>query len=187
MISIGKAFDFDITEKAIANALPSQRECIIIIGAMTAKQMWDLFRKRNRIETQEHDEWAFGDAPDELAQLVLEGKKRATASVYELYEYDGEKLPQVGGYSVIMDSKDQAVCVIVNTDVRIVPFCEVDEEQARLEGEGDLSLEYWRKVHRECFKEWMEEASRTFGEDTKVVLETFRVVFSGKEPVSQPR
>ena len=149
--------------------------------------MWDLFRKRNMIETREYEEWAFGDQPDELARLVIEGKKRATASVYELYEYDGEKLPQVGGYSVIMDSKDQAVCVIVDTDVKIVPFSEVDEEQARLEGEGDLSLEYWRKVHRECFKEWMEEAGRTFRENTKVVLETFKVVFSDQEPDARPR
>ena len=149
--------------------------------------MWDLFRKKSRIETREFEEWAFGDIPDELAKLVVEGKKRATASVYELYEYDGETVPKVGGYSVILDSKDQAVCVIVDTDVKIVPFRDVDEEQARLEGEGDLSLEYWRKVHRECFTEWMAEAGRTFNDDTKVVLETFKVVFSGQEPTSQHR
>ncbi len=154
---------------------------------MTAKHMWNLFRNRSGIETKDYDAWAFGDEPDKLAKLVLDGKKCATASVYELYEYDGERLPEAGTYSVVLDSNDQAVCVIRDTEVKVVPFRDVDPEHAYLEGEGDRSLEHWREVHEKLFREWLAEAEKTFSEDTKVVLERFEVVFSGQEPDSQPR
>ena len=35
----------------------------------------------------------------------------------------------------------------------MVPFDLVDEEQAYKEGEGNRSLDYWRKVHNEFFTE----------------------------------
>lgn len=144
---------------------------------MTDKEMWKDFCRQCTNQPERYDSWAFGDDPDMLASLVLQGKKTATASVYELYELDGEELPKVGTYSVIMDSKDHAVCIIKDTAVTVVPFRDVDEEQARFEGEGDLSLDYWRDVHRQCFSEWMSESGLVFSEDTKVVLEKFEVVY----------
>ena len=36
---------------------------------------------------------------------------------------------------------------------KVVPFDLVDEEQAYKEGEGNRSLDYWRKVHNEFFTE----------------------------------
>ena len=58
---------------------------------MTAKQMWNKFKTMSHIADNAYDSWAFGDEPDMLASLVLQGKKNATASVYELYELDGEE------------------------------------------------------------------------------------------------
>lgn len=144
---------------------------------MTDKEMWKDFCRQCTNQPERYDSWAFGDDPDMLASLVLQGKKTATASVLDLYELDGEELPKVGTYSVIMDSKDHAVCIIKDTAVTVVPFRDVDEEQARFEGEGDLSLDYWRDVHRQCFSEWMSESGLVFSEDTKVVLEKFEVVY----------
>ena len=114
---------------------------------MTAREMWLLFKKKNSINTDTYEVWAFGDEPDELARLVLEGKKTATASVYDLYGYDNEPLPKAGEYSVIIDSQDRAVCVIRDTEVAIVPFKDVDDEQAYREGplkgfEGGLQKDH---------------------------------------------
>ena len=144
---------------------------------MTDKEMWSAFCRQSNIQGTDYDSWAFGDDADKLASLVLEGRKSATASVYDLYAYDNEELPEVGSYSVILDSEDNAVCVIRDTEVRVVPFKDVDADHARLEGEGDLSLSYWRDVHKRCFTGWMNEAGMPFDEDTKVVLEKFEVVF----------
>ena len=80
--------------RAIQTKISTKKRCTAILTAllltnriyvMTAREMWLLFRKKNSIDTDSYEVWAFGDEPDELAQLVLEGKKTATASVYDLY------------------------------------------------------------------------------------------------------
>ncbi len=144
---------------------------------MTAREMWLLFTKSGKQESNEYDCWAFGDDPDKLAALVLEGRKTATASAYDLYAYDGEPIPKVGDYSVILNSAEEAVCIIKDTDVRVVPFKEVEEDQAKAEGEGDLSLPYWREVHERFFRKELSDARMEFTEETRIVLERFEVVF----------
>ncbi|MFP4004961.1 MAG: ASCH domain-containing protein [Alphaproteobacteria bacterium] len=125
--------------------------------------------------------WAFGgeDTPelaDELAALVVRGRKTATTGLLREYEEDGEPLPRVGERRYIMDSRGRPVCVVELTEVRVMAFCEVDAGFARDEGEGDLSLESWRKAHSAFF-------SRYGGvtDETPVVCERFRVlhVFGG--------
>lgn len=144
---------------------------------MTAQEMWEAFVKEQNITETEYDAWAFGDDADGLAELVCQGIKTGTSSAYPLYELEGEPLPEASGYSVILNSKDEAVCIIENTKVYVVPFCEVSAEHAYKEGEGDRSLAYWRKVHEAFFAECMEEAGMTFDESMKVVCEEFRVVY----------
>ena len=144
---------------------------------MTGKELWDLFTKENNIDENNYEAWAFGVEADVLANLVVTGEKTATASAYPLYEVEDEPLPSAGEYSVILDSKDNAVCVIQTTKVYVIPFNEVTEEQAFKEGEGDKSLEYWREVHKKFFTECMEEAGLKFSSDMKVVCEEFVVVY----------
>lgn len=144
---------------------------------MTGKELWDLFTKENNIDENNYEAWAFGVEADVLANLVVTGEKTATASAYPLYEVEDEPLPSAGEYSVILDSKDNAVCVIQTTKVYVIPFNEVTEEHAFKEGEGDKSLEYWREVHEKFFTECMEESGLEFTSDMKVVCEEFAVVY----------
>lgn len=144
---------------------------------MTAQEMWEAFVKEQNITETEYEAWAFGDDTDGLAELVKQGIKTGTSSAYPLYEMDGEPLPEASGYSVILNSKDEAVCIIENTKVYVVPFCEVSAKHACKEGEGDRSLAYWRAVHEEFFSECMAEAGMTFDESMKVVCEEFKLVY----------
>ena len=139
---------------------------------MTAQEMW----KASGIEA-EYEAWAFGDDPDTLAELVRTGVKTATASAYPFYELEGEELPKAGEYSVILDTKDEAVCIIRTTKVYVTPYCEVTAEQAWEEGEGDRSLDYWRKVHEAFFRKELEAVNLPFTEDMGVVCEEFEVVY----------
>ena len=143
---------------------------------MTASEMWEIYSLREQVDA-EYESWAFGDDADALANLVLHGIKTATASAYPLYELNGEELPQVGEYSVILDSADNAVCIIRTEKVFTVPFRDVDERQAWKEGEGDRSLAYWREVHARFFKECLEEAGQRFDDTMKVVCEEFVRVY----------
>lgn len=143
---------------------------------MDAKQMWAEYASQNAVDAP-YEAWAFGCHADDLAQLVLSGIKTATASAFPLYAVDGEALPEAGQYSVILDSNEDAVCIIRCTDVTVLPFSQVSAEHAYREGEGDRSLEYWRSVHRRCFGQWMQEAGLVFSEDMPVVCETFQRLF----------
>ncbi|MEQ9764435.1 ASCH domain-containing protein [Streptococcus jiangjianxini] len=144
---------------------------------MEALEMWQKYQQINPNIGNEMDSWAFGDEPDLLANLVLEGTKTATASAFDLYEVDNEPLPEARTYDIILDSQDEAVCIIKITKVSVLPFKDVSKEHAFKEGEGDRSLAYWRKVHEALFSEWLAEANLAFNENSKIVLEEFKVVY----------
>jgi uncharacterized protein YhfF len=102
--------------------------------------------------------FAFGDGPalaDELAALVVAGRKTATCM-----SPDDPNRPQVGERWIVLDGRAEPVCVI-----------EVDERFAFDEGEGDRTLETWRRNHRIYFGRL-----GTFAEDMRLVCERFRVV-----------
>ena len=86
---------------------------------MKAQELWNKFKSLNPSIGDEIDAWQFGAEPDLLAKLVVDGTKTATASAYDLYELDEEELPQVGSYDIILDSNDEAICIIEITKVDI--------------------------------------------------------------------
>ena len=139
---------------------------------MTAEEMWRACGAQD-----EYEAWSFGGDPDGLAELVRSGKKTATASAFACYEAEGEPLPRAGEYSVILDFRDEAVCVIKTAKVYITQFKDVTEDHARKEGEGDLSLGYWREVHRDFFTGELAEICLPFSEDMPVVCEEFELVY----------
>ena len=144
---------------------------------MTPQEMWNAYKQINSSIGDEIDAWAFGVEADFLADLVLKGEKTATTSAYDLYAVDNDPLPQEGTFDVILDSQNQAVCIVEITKVSVQSFHQVSADHAFKEGEGDKSLAYWRQVHEEFFTEWLEEAGLTFTPDSKVVLEEFRKVY----------
>ena len=146
---------------------------------MTGKELWNLFiREKNLPEIiSDYDAWSFGSSADELAQLVVSGTKTATSSAYPLYDLKNEPLPATDAYSVILDSKGNAVCVIQTTKVEIVPFKEVIAEHAYKEGEGDKSLDAWKEVHEKFFTKALNKVGLHFTYDMKVVCEEFSVIY----------
>ena len=144
---------------------------------MTPQEMWNIYKQINPAIGDEIDAWAFGVEADTLAGLVLKGEKTATASAYDLYAVEDESLPQEGTFDVILDSQNQAVCIVEITKVFVQPFHQVSADHAFKEGEGDKSLAYWRQVHEDCFAEWLREAGLIFTPESKVVLEEFHKVY----------
>ena len=140
---------------------------------MNAEELWN----RSGL-TGEYSAWAFGEAPDKLADLVMRGIKTATCSAYCFYEMEDEALPETGEYNIILDAGDEAVCITRTTKVYVVPFSQVTAEHAYREGEGDRSLSHWRGVHRKFFTQELEAEGLEFSEDIKLVCEEFEVVYS---------
>lgn len=146
---------------------------------MTGKELWNKFIKETSLNefANDYEAWSFGSDADELAHLVMTGTKTATSSAYPLYELKNEPLPLSDVYSVILDSKDNAVCIIKTTKVVVVPFYKVTPEHAYKEGEGDRSLSYWREVHEKFFTKALHKVGLNFTLDMKVVCEEFSVVY----------
>lgn len=145
---------------------------------MIPQEMWNKYKQINPLIGDEIDAWAFGVEPDLLADLVFKGEKTATASAYDLYVLEDEPLPQVGTFDVILDSQNQAVCIVEITKVSVKPFNRVSDDHAYKEGEGNKTLVYWRQVHEDFFRDCLGEAGLTFTPESKVVLEEFRKVYS---------
>lgn len=140
---------------------------------------WRAFRS-SRPDTTVPDEpddvFTFGHTPamaDDLGALVVQDIKTATTSALGAYEA-GEPLPQVGELSIVLSGNGQALCVIETTEVRVLPFMEVDAVFAYDEGEGDRSLAYWREAHVRFFGATL---PGPFDEQMQVVCERFRLVW----------
>lgn len=147
-------------------------------------KMWEdyLFSIGEDIEdtNKSYTSWYFcsdKESADNLAKLVLQGTKRGTASLYDIYDIDDEELPKVYDYSIITNWDGAAQCIIRTKKIIILPFKDVNEEMAEIEGEGDKSLEYWRRVHIDFFEKELEEYNMKFSKDMPVVFEEFEVVY----------
>ena len=122
----------------------------------------------------------FGDSPemaDELLKPVLSGLKTATCSALWEWESEGGSIPKPGLLSVIVDGKGEPRCIIETVEVTLKNYNEVDAAFARDEGEGDLSLDYWREAHRRFFTRTLPAIGREFRDDMPLVCERFKVVW----------
>ncbi|HOO65269.1 MAG TPA: ASCH domain-containing protein [Synergistaceae bacterium] len=128
---------------------------------------------------KKYSSWHFCDNredAEQLALLVLRGVKRATASALWCYEEEKEPLPREGDYSIVTDWEGRAVCIVRTLRLQVFPFNEVPPEFAAREGEGDGSLEYWRREHEAAFSRGLREYGLEFREDMPVLCEEFEVV-----------
>lgn len=118
---------------------------------------------------------------NELAILVKSGIKKATTSLYYSYQIEEEALPAVGQHNIILDWFGNPQCIIKTTSVEVLPFNEVTEAFAKIEGEGDRSLDYWKRVHRTAFKNELLTEKKEFDDDMLVVCEIFEVVYKKED------
>ncbi len=114
-----------------------------------------------------------------LARLVLAGRKRATAGLVWAFEFDGLVPPSVGALSVVTNWWGTPQCVVETTSISVVPFEEVNAQFAAAEGEGDGTLEYWRRIHWEYFGRECVRIGRVPSSTMPVLCEKFEVVYSG--------
>lgn len=113
------------------------------------------------------------------ASLVLKDEKRATAGLLWSYEAEEEALPVIGQLNVITNWAGEPQCVVETTGVEVRSFSEVDAAFAFEEGEGDKSLDHWKKEHWKFFSAECAQIGRQPDKEMPVVLERFMLVFRG--------
>ena len=146
---------------------------------MKIANYWEEFIKENLdYKNTDYTAWQFGADPNTLAQLVIDGTKTLTCSSLREYQVENEPLPEVGDVSIILDESDEPKCIIENIKVYTIKYSDVDEEIAFKEGEGNRTLEYWRKAHLEFFEWVYKEIGHEFNEDEEIVVEEFKMIYS---------
>lgn len=149
---------------------------------MTNEEFWRLFllETGRDPETRYYESFCFTSdetLANSLLELVLQGKKRATASSVFSYEKTGTRPPQPGDLSIVTDWSGNPRCVIETTAVGVYKFRDISFDICRREGEDDC-LESWRRGHTRFFTEEVRELGYAFSEDMPVLFEDFRLVFS---------
>ncbi|GEK28705.1 ASCH domain-containing protein [Furfurilactobacillus siliginis] len=102
-------------------------------------------------------------------------QKNSHTPALELYEKDEPK-PKVGTYSIVLDGSGAPVCITQTERVEIKNFNKVTADHAYLEGEGNRSLKYWRKGHKDFFEKEYYQAGKVFTDEIPCICETFKVV-----------
>lgn len=138
-----------------------------------ARQYWNSFCAKTGT-VAEASPFAFGDKPDELAKLVIQGKKTATSCAAIFYEKNDVPFPKKGDYAIVLNGKNQPVAIIVTVDVRLTPMNEVSETFAIAEGDG--SYENWKMIHEAYFQQELEKVDQAYSSDLLLVCEWFEVV-----------
>ncbi len=130
------------------------------------------------------DAFFFGTKPEgarTIAALVLTGVKTSTGSLKWSYDFDRKPIPEPEDLSIVTDGFDHPVCIIQTTEVRCLPFDEVDAAFAHDGGEDDRTLESWRKMYWSYMTSECTRIGQTPTTKALLVCERFRVVY--EEPL----
>ena len=128
-------------------------------------------------------EFAFpGPLRDQLIAAVLGGAKTAGTCLLVEHHIDGtDPFDQIGQRSVMIDSQDRPVAVLVCTSVEVRRLADVDLQHARDEGEGFETVRQWRTAHEHFwssadYRAYVGDEAAAVTDETIVVLDRFEVV-----------
>ena len=151
----------------------------------SAKRLWNNFLNENpKNKTKKTPSSLYfcdnkKDA-DQCVKLVVKGIKQATATSLWWYKKNSIPIPRVGDKFIITDWDGNAKAIIETIRVEKVPYNKISPEFAEIEGEGDKSLDYWKKVHEAYYKREMKTHFEEFDENMIIVCEYFKVIFKPK-------
>lgn len=122
---------------------------------------------------------AYGDSEalsEDLLELIRRGKKRAGTGLLWAYEAESEPLPRQGDIEIVVNHQNEPALVTRLTSVKVMPYSEVSAEYAAIEGEGDGSLQYWRRAHWAFFSRECHRLGREPQQSMPVVCSIFEVL-----------
>jgi uncharacterized protein YhfF len=149
-----------------------------MIQKSTIVSYWAAFKTDTGTSHDDYDVVEMGDSPKmarELADLIIRGVKRATASLARDYSLEGN-LPKQGDYVIVVDASGPR-CIWMTTEVNVKPMIDVDEAFAWDEGEGEQTQGWWLAVHRDFFTRQAAREGFAMHDQMSTVFERFKVVW----------
>lgn len=119
------------------------------------------------------------ESADELLDLYLKGQKTAGSSLREDFLAVGDPLPRVGNFWIVLNSRGEPGCLLRTEKIAVHRFYDVPPDIALAEGEGDLSLDHWRRVHQAAYEPHLAQWGLASIADATVITEYYTVLFHG--------
>ncbi len=119
---------------------------------------------------------------NECADLVVNKIKRATATSLWWFKKNNTPLPKAGDQAIITDWKGTPRAIIETIKIFPTPYKQVTPEFAATEGEGDKSLEFWKKVHKAYYQREMKPYGDKFDESMIIICEYFKTIYVARNP-----
>lgn len=146
-------------------------------------EIWQQFIKENTQYAKQKTPESYYFCDNEVdandcALLVVQGIKQATAGSQWWYEYSNEPLSKIGDLFIITNWEGVAKAVIQIINIQKTPYNQISAEFARIEGEGDKSLTYWKKVHWTYFTREMQPHNLKPTEDMIIICEYFKTIWT---------
>lgn len=114
---------------------------------------------------------------DDCAELVIKKIKQATSPSVWWFEKNNIDLPDVGDLAIVTNWDNEPKAIIRTKKVEIVKFKDITAKYAFIEGEGDRSLAYWKKVHWDYYTNEMKEFDEHPTEEMEIVCEYFETIW----------
>jgi uncharacterized protein YhfF len=114
------------------------------------------------------------ESANEGAAAILAGIKTATSSLPS--DYADGRPPFAGALSVVLDGAGRAVGIVETLRVETHPFGAADAAFAAAYGEGERTLDWFRRVIGGLYRERRAARGEAFGDDTPLLFEWFRLV-----------
>ena len=110
---------------------------------------------------------------DEGAALILNGTKTLTSSPF--WDYPDGKIPFEGALSVLLGGSRRPCGIVETTRVKILPFGGITDEMALAYGEGERTVDWWRRVMGEFYRAAAARYGAVLTDDTPHIWEWFVV------------
>ena len=152
----------------------------------SVSEMWNNYVESNP-EFKDHEipesEFFHNNKEDanRLAELTLNGKKKASSGLLSLYKQYNVELPKAGTKQIITDFDGKAKAIIENISVDTIPFNEISKEYAELDMGTDIEpLEKWKKAHWDFFESFLKESGEKPKEEMLIVCVRFETIWTKK-------
>ncbi len=149
-------------------------------------EMWKHYTKSNpefKNEEMPESDFFHNNKKDanQLAELTLNRKKKASSGLYFLYQKYNADLPKVGKKQIITDFDGKAQAIIEIKEVDTVPFNQISKEYAEMDmGTKIEPLKKWKKAHWQFFANVMKESGEKPTEEMLIVCERFETIWTKK-------
>ncbi|WP_291865124.1 ASCH domain-containing protein [Maribacter sp.] len=150
----------------------------------TVYQMWNNYTILNpKFKNNEIPEsWYFHNNKEDanrLAELTLNGKKKASSGLYSWYKEANSDLPKIGTKHIITDFNGKARAIIEIKKVDTIPFNQISKGYAEIDmGTKIEPLKKWKKAHWNFFASVMEENGEKPTEEMLIVCERFETIWT---------